>query len=81
MASEPDLLLQDPWSLVGMMSHRDEQFVMRDDESLTELLAALNAQTAETLRLFAEPTSTRRLSYPTTFTPFMKILTGQCAGC
>jgi hypothetical protein len=64
-----------------MMSHRDEQFVMRDDESLTELLAALNAQTAETLRLFAEPTSTRRLSYPTTFTPFMKILTGQCAGC
>lgn len=52
--AEPDLLLQDPWSLVGMMSHRDEQFVSSDDDSLTQLLAALNAQTAETLRVFAE---------------------------
>ena len=27
-------LLDDPWSLVGMMSHREEQHVMREDESL-----------------------------------------------
>lgn len=54
VAVEPERLLDDPWSLVGMMSHRDEQHVMRADESLAELLAALDAQTAETLRMFAE---------------------------
>jgi uncharacterized damage-inducible protein DinB len=54
VTAEPERLLDDPWSLVGMMSHRDEQHVMRDDESLAELLAALDAQTTETLRAFAE---------------------------
>jgi uncharacterized damage-inducible protein DinB len=54
VAVEPEQLQSDPWSLVGMMSHRDEQHVMRNDESLAELLAALEAQTAETLRVFSE---------------------------
>ncbi len=54
VAVEPELLVDDPWSLVGMMSHRDEQHVMRDDESLAELLVSLQAQTAETMRVFSE---------------------------
>jgi hypothetical protein len=42
VAVEPELLVDDPWSLVGMMSHRrNEQHVMRADENLTELLASL----------------------------------------
>ena len=54
VAAEPEQLADDPWSLVGMMSHREEQHVMRDDESLAELLAALEAQIVETLRVFTE---------------------------
>ena len=54
VAAEPDQLLDDPWSLVGMMSHREEQHVMRDDESLDGLLAALASQTADTVRVFSE---------------------------
>jgi uncharacterized damage-inducible protein DinB len=54
VAVEPELLVDDPWSLVGMMSHRDEQHVMRDDETLAELLASLEAQTADTTRVFSE---------------------------
>jgi hypothetical protein len=51
---EAEQLLDDPWSLVGMMSHREEQHRMRDDESLSELLAAFDAQTAETTRVFSD---------------------------
>jgi uncharacterized damage-inducible protein DinB len=47
-------LLNDPWSLVGMMSHREEQHLMRDDESLAELIAAFEAQNAETFRAFSD---------------------------
>jgi hypothetical protein len=36
------------------MSHREEQHEMRDDESLSELLAAFDAQTAETTRVFSD---------------------------
>lgn len=36
------------------MSHRGEQHVMRNDESLAELLDSLEARTAETLRVFSE---------------------------
>jgi Protein of unknown function (DUF664) len=54
VVAEPKRLQNDPWSLVGMMSHREEQHVMRDDESLAELLAVLHAQAAATLRAFSE---------------------------
>lgn len=52
--ADPEQLRDDPWSLVGMVSHREEQHVMRDDDSLAGLLAALQAQTAETVRVFSE---------------------------
>lgn len=52
-AADPDELADDSWSLVGMMSHREKQHVMRDDDSLADLLAALKAQIAETLRAFS----------------------------
>lgn len=51
--ADPEQLRADPSSLVGMMSHREEQHMMRDDESLEELLTALEAQTEQTLRVFA----------------------------
>jgi hypothetical protein len=54
VATAPELLHDDPWSLVGMMPHREEQHVMRDDESLAGLLAAFEEQIAETLRVFSE---------------------------
>jgi uncharacterized damage-inducible protein DinB len=54
VAVSPELLMDDPWSLVGMMSHREEQHVMHDDESLAQLLTAFEAQNAETLRVFSE---------------------------
>jgi uncharacterized damage-inducible protein DinB len=54
VAVAPELLLNDPWSLVGMMSHREEQHVLREDESLAELLAAFEAQTAATLQVYSE---------------------------
>ena len=54
VAEGPDRLGDDPWSLVGMMSHREEQHVMRDDESLAELIAAFEAQNADTLKVFSE---------------------------
>jgi uncharacterized damage-inducible protein DinB len=54
VAVAPELLSNDPWSLVGMMSHREEQHVMREDENLAELLAAFEAQKAATLRVFSE---------------------------
>jgi hypothetical protein len=53
VAAMPDELVHDPRSLVGMVSNRDDQFVMRDDDTLTGLVAALKAQNAETLRVFA----------------------------
>jgi hypothetical protein len=54
VAMQPEQLSADPWSLVGMMSHREEQHEMLDDESLSELLATFDAQTAETIRVFSE---------------------------
>ena len=54
VVAELEQLHDDPWSLVGMMSHRDEQHLMRDDETLADLRDALHAQIDETLRVFAE---------------------------
>jgi hypothetical protein len=48
----PAGLAQDPWSLEGMMvtwAHREEQFVMRDDDTLDGLLERLTAQNAATM--------------------------------
>jgi uncharacterized protein DUF664 len=64
VAAAPERLLDDPWSLVGMMSHREGQYVMRDDESLTELLAALQAQISETLRVFSKTDLDRTIVVP-----------------
>jgi hypothetical protein len=53
----PPDLPQDPWSLQGMMvtwAHREEQFVMRDDDTLNELLETLKAQSAATMRILGE---------------------------
>jgi uncharacterized damage-inducible protein DinB len=53
----PPDLPQDPWSLEGMMvtwAHREEQFVMRDDDTLNELLETLKAQNAATMRVLGE---------------------------
>ncbi len=54
VAVAPELLVNDPWSLEGMMSHREEQHVMHDDESLAELLTAFDAQNTDTIRVFSE---------------------------
>ncbi len=54
VAVAPELLVNDPWSLEGMMSHREEQHVMHDDESLAELLTAFDAQNTVTIRVFSE---------------------------
>jgi alkanesulfonate monooxygenase SsuD/methylene tetrahydromethanopterin reductase-like flavin-dependent oxidoreductase (luciferase family) len=50
----PPGLAQDPWSLEGMMvtwAHREEQFVMRDDDTFDGLLQRLTAQNAATMGL------------------------------
>ena len=52
VVAQPDRLLRDPRSLAGMVANRDDQFVMRDDESLSELVDAFTEQNAETLRVF-----------------------------
>ncbi|MUL81509.1 MULTISPECIES: DinB family protein [unclassified Mycolicibacterium] len=44
----------DPRSVEEQMAEYGDQYVMRDDESLADLLAALKAQNAETLRVLAE---------------------------
>ncbi|BDY29836.1 MULTISPECIES: DinB family protein [Mycolicibacterium] len=44
----------DPRPMEEQMADYADQYVMRDDETLAELLAALKAQNAETLRVFAD---------------------------
>jgi hypothetical protein len=53
ITDDADRLRADPWSLVGMMAHREEQHVMRDDETLADLLAGLTAQVDDTVAVFA----------------------------
>jgi hypothetical protein len=53
----PAGLAQDPWSLEGMMvtwAHREEQFVMRDDDTLDGLLERLTAQNAATMGVLGD---------------------------
>jgi hypothetical protein len=53
VVAEPEQLRADPWSLEGMASHREEQHVMRADETVAQLLAALTNQMELTLRVFS----------------------------
>ena len=41
----------------------EDQYVMRDDETLAELLDKLRAQNEDTLRILPRPTSTRRCPF------------------
>jgi uncharacterized damage-inducible protein DinB len=53
----PPDLPQDPWSLEGMMvtwAHREQQFVMRDDDTLNGLLETLREQNAATMRILSD---------------------------
>ncbi|OBA92216.1 hypothetical protein A5662_21440 [Mycobacteriaceae bacterium 1482268.1] len=53
----PHGLAEDPWSLEGMMvtwAHREQQFVMRDDDTLDGLLKRLTAQNAATMRVLSD---------------------------
>jgi hypothetical protein len=44
----------DPRPMAEVMAEYQDQYVMRDDETLADLLEALKVQNAETLRVFAE---------------------------
>ncbi|WP_326549224.1 DinB family protein [Mycolicibacterium sp. ND9-15] len=53
----PPGLAQDPWSLEGMMvtwERREEQFVMRDKDTLAGLLERLTAQNAATMGVLGD---------------------------
>jgi uncharacterized damage-inducible protein DinB len=54
VASAPDYPPPDPRSFEEQMASREDEYVLRDDETLAEALDRLTAQNAETLRLFAE---------------------------
>jgi uncharacterized damage-inducible protein DinB len=54
VASAPDCPPPDPRSFEEQMASREDEYVLRDDETLAEALDRLAAQNAETLRLFAE---------------------------
>jgi hypothetical protein len=77
---EAEQLLDAPWSLVGMMSHREEQHEVRDDESLSELLAAFGARPPRQLACSPIPTSTRPWSCPITSGASARTRTGRRAG-
>jgi hypothetical protein len=50
----PDLPPPDPRSMAEIMAEYADQYAMRDDETLDQLLTALRKQNATTLRVFAE---------------------------
>lgn len=57
VVAAPARLQNDPWSLQGMMvtwALREQQFVMRPDDTLEELLESLKAQNAASMQVFAE---------------------------
>jgi hypothetical protein len=53
-ASAPDLPPRDERPMEEIMAEYADQYVMRDDETLEQLLDKLRQQNAETLRVFAE---------------------------
>ena len=53
-ASAPDFPPPDPRPFEEIVAAYEDEYVMRDDETLEQLLEALKAQNAETLRIFAE---------------------------
>ncbi|MDV3127671.1 DinB family protein [Mycobacterium sp. 21AC1] len=54
VTSAPDFPPPDPRPMEEVMAEYADQYLMRDDETLDQLLAALKAQNADTLRAFAE---------------------------
>ncbi len=46
VAVAPEQLVNDPWSLEGMMSHREEQHVMHDDTKAEDVGLVVNRQPA-----------------------------------
>ncbi len=53
-ASAPDYPPADPRPMEEVMAAYQDEYVMREDETFEQLLAGLEAQNAETLRVFAE---------------------------
>jgi Protein of unknown function (DUF664) len=53
-AAAPEFVPQDPRPMEELMKEYADQYVMRDDETLTGLLEALRAQNAETLKVLSE---------------------------
>jgi hypothetical protein len=53
-ASAPDFPPPDPRPVEELIAAYEDEYVMRDDETLPELLAKLQSQNAETLRIFTE---------------------------
>ena len=86
MTADPVQLLADPWSLAGMVPHREEQHVMTDDDRLADLIDAFSAQNDETLRAFSDVDLDATLVVPDTFAAFarmrmrMRMRIGRCAG-
>jgi hypothetical protein len=54
VASAPEFPPPDPRPVEEQMRDYQDQYVMREDETLEDLLEALRAQNAETLRVFGE---------------------------
>jgi hypothetical protein len=54
VSAAPDFPPPDPRSIEAQMADYSDQYVMRDDETLAGLLRALEAQNAETLKIFTE---------------------------
>jgi hypothetical protein len=63
-ASAPEFPPPDPRPLEEQMREFQDQYVMRDDETLEGLLDALRAQNAETLRVFREADLTTPVPVP-----------------
>lgn len=64
VASAPDFPPPDPRPVEEQMAEHQDQHVMREDETLEDLLAALRAQNAETLRVFREADLTTPVPVP-----------------
>jgi hypothetical protein len=54
VSAAPDFPPRDDRPMEEIMAEYADQYVMRDDETLVQLLEALGRQNAETLRVFAE---------------------------
>ena len=79
--SAPEYPPRDERPMEEIVADYEDEYVMRDDETLEELLDKLRAQNEETLRSSPRPTSTRRFRCPTMCRGFRRTWTsGRCAG-